>query len=150
KALDEALELADRAVRATGHRDPNVLDTLAEAQFRGGDAQAALSTIDEAIALAPDQAYFREQRRRFAGERAADDRPAPPGESAPVREPIPNREAPPFEAPGISIGGAIGSRFPRGRAPPRRPRRSQRPPRCGTARRRAAADAGASRPGAAR
>ena len=103
KALDEALELADRAARATGHRDPNVLDTLAEAQFRGGDAPAALSTIDEAIALAPDQSYFREQRRRFAGERAADDRPTPPSEVEPVPEPMPDREAPHSEDPGISI-----------------------------------------------
>ena len=103
KALDEALELAARAARATGHRDPNVLDTLAEAQFRGGDAPAALATIDEAIALAPDQAYFREQRRRFAGQRAADDRPAPPAEEEPVPSPSPSPGSPPFEDPGISI-----------------------------------------------
>jgi hypothetical protein len=78
RALSDALELAERAVRATGRRDPNILDTLAEAQFRAGDADAAVATIDEAIALAPREPYFREQRRRFVGDRDADDRPPPP------------------------------------------------------------------------
>jgi membrane associated rhomboid family serine protease len=78
RALADALELAERAVRATRRRDPNLLDTLAEAQFRAGDAEAAVETIDEAITLAPEEPYFREQRRRFVGERAPDDRPPPP------------------------------------------------------------------------
>lgn len=103
RALAEAVELAERAVGETDRRDPNVLDTLAEAQFRAGDADSALVTIDEAIELAPDEAYFREQRRRFAGDRAAEDRPAPPSDSAP-RDPSP---AEPFfeeePAPGIAI-----------------------------------------------
>ena len=102
KALDDALELAERAVRATGHRDPNVLDTLAEAQFRHGDAAAAVETIGEAIALAPDESYFREQRRRFTGERAPEDRPSPPDEP-PAPGPEPRRDGPRFEEPGISI-----------------------------------------------
>lgn len=77
--LGLAVALADRAVAATGRRDPNVLDTLAEALFQAGDPLGALMTIDEAIRLAPNELYYREQRRRFTGDRAADDRPTPPG-----------------------------------------------------------------------
>jgi membrane associated rhomboid family serine protease len=79
-SLDLAVALADRAVNSTGRQNPNVLDTLAEAFFRAGDPLAALLTIEEAIRLAPLEPYFYEQRRRFIGERAADDRPAPPGD----------------------------------------------------------------------
>jgi membrane associated rhomboid family serine protease len=74
-----ATQLAQRAVDKTGRRDPNVLDTLAEVLFIAGDDRGAVSVIDEAIVLAGHEVvYFREQRRRFIGERAADDRPAPP------------------------------------------------------------------------
>jgi hypothetical protein len=38
-----------------------------------------VEAIDEAIGLEPGEAYFREQRRRFTGERDFDDRPEPPG-----------------------------------------------------------------------
>jgi membrane associated rhomboid family serine protease len=101
RALAGAVELAERAVRATGGQDPNILDTLAEAQWRTGDERAALATIDEAIALQPDEPYFREQRRRFAGERAADDRPDPPeGWLPPAPAPEPWDRP---EEPGISI-----------------------------------------------
>jgi membrane associated rhomboid family serine protease len=79
-SLDLAVALADRAVNSTGRQNPNVLDTLAEAFFRAGDPLAALLTIEEAIRLAPFEPYFYEQRRRFTGERAADDRPLPPGD----------------------------------------------------------------------
>lgn len=79
--LDLAIELADRAVAMTGQMDPDVLDTLAEALFQSGDRLGALLTIDQAIRLRPGQSYFVEQRRRFSGERAADDRPPPPGEA---------------------------------------------------------------------
>ena len=44
-----------------------------------GDRVGAVLTIDEAIRLAPQERYFFEQRRRFTGERAAEDRPEPPG-----------------------------------------------------------------------
>jgi len=106
-ALDRADELAERAVSETDRMDPNMLDTLAEVQFQRGDAQAAVETIDEAIALAPEVAYFREQRRRFEGERARDDRPEPPDpfEVAP-RRPEPPRHAPANfdrDTPGIDI-----------------------------------------------
>lgn len=74
-----AVELARRAVEKTEHRDPNILDTLAEALFQAGRPEEAVEVIDEAIALAPEERYFREQRRRFTGERPPDDRPEPPG-----------------------------------------------------------------------
>lgn len=101
RALADAVELAERAVRATGGQDPNILDTLAEAQWRNGDERAALATIDEAISLQPDEPYFREQRRRFAGERPAHDRPDPPDTwLAPDPAPAPWDHP---EEPGISI-----------------------------------------------
>ena len=81
EALDLAVALADRAVAQTGRMSPDVLDTLAEALFQQGDAFGAVLTIDEAIRLAPGEPYFVEQRRRFTGERDADDRPPPPGAS---------------------------------------------------------------------
>jgi tetratricopeptide (TPR) repeat protein len=77
--IEVARRLAERAVRATERQDPNILDTLAEVYFVAGRLEEAVATIDEAIALAPGESYFREQRRRFTGERAPEDRPAPPG-----------------------------------------------------------------------
>ena len=70
-----ALALAERAVSETDRSEPTFLDTLAEVQFQLGNAEAAISIIDEAIRLDPDESYFLEQRRRFAGERERDDRP---------------------------------------------------------------------------
>jgi membrane associated rhomboid family serine protease len=78
-ALDVALRLAERAVDESGRTDANILDTLAEVLFRLGQPAEAVDTIDEAIALEPGQVYFREQRRRFTGERDFEDRPPPPG-----------------------------------------------------------------------
>jgi membrane associated rhomboid family serine protease len=78
-ALDVALRLAERAVGESGRSDANLLDTLAEVLFLLGQQTEALATIDEAIRLEPMETYFREQRRRFTGERAFDDRPEPPG-----------------------------------------------------------------------
>jgi hypothetical protein len=76
--LDLAVALADRAVAGTGRANPGILDTLAEALFQRGNRLGAVLTIDEAIRLVPHDPYFVEQRRRFTGERAADDRPPPP------------------------------------------------------------------------
>lgn len=110
KALAEAQELAQRAVAETGRQDPNLLDTLAEVQFQNGDAASAIETIDEALALAPNESYvtyFTEQRRRFLGERDREDRPEPP--VGPFFAPAPETEPdgmpqPGFdEDPGISI-----------------------------------------------
>jgi tetratricopeptide (TPR) repeat protein len=77
--LDVALRLAERAVSLSGRRDANLLDTLAEVLFQVGRSAEALRTIEEAILLEPAEPYYREQRRRFRGERPFDDRPAPPG-----------------------------------------------------------------------
>lgn len=85
--LEVALEMAERAVDETQRSAPDILDTLAEIQWKAGRRDRAVHTIDEAIALAPQEPYFREQRRRFTGERAADDRPEPPDEDAPYRLP---------------------------------------------------------------
>jgi membrane associated rhomboid family serine protease len=103
--LDLAVALADRAVAATGRRNANILDTLAEALFRAGDRLAALLTIDEAIRLAPAEPYFREQRRRYTGERDAEDRPAPPGDpvGGDAESPDDDRLVIDPEAPAISI-----------------------------------------------
>ncbi len=76
--LEAALLLAERAVAETRRRDPTLLDTLAEVQFQLGRPDLAVPIIDEAIARAPDEPYYREQRRRFIGERPPDDRPPDP------------------------------------------------------------------------
>ena len=73
-----AVALAERAVAETERQNPDILDTLAEALFVQGDQHGALEVIDEAIGLDADETYYIEQRRRYRGERAADDRPAPP------------------------------------------------------------------------
>ncbi len=80
--LDLAVALADRAVSNTGRILPGILDTLAEALFQRGDRLAAVLTIEEAIRLDPAEPYYREQRRRFTGERDSEDRPPPPGEGS--------------------------------------------------------------------
>jgi membrane associated rhomboid family serine protease len=103
--VEAALILAERAVAETNRLDPNVLDTLAEVQFVLGWREEAIRTIDEAIAQAPAEPYFREQRRRFTGERDADDRPAAP---LPPWIPRPDPEAEPeglpvFEEPGLTV-----------------------------------------------
>jgi len=96
-----ATQLAERAVAKTQRQDPNVLDTLAEVLFVAGDDQGAVSVIDEAILLAGSEVYFREQRRRFTGERAADDRPDPP--TTWFRPEPESEDVFPLQDPGISI-----------------------------------------------
>ncbi len=76
--LEAALLLAGRAVVETEHRDPTLLDTLAEVQFQLGRPDIAVLIIDQAIERAPGEPYYREQRRRFTGEREPDDRPPDP------------------------------------------------------------------------
>ncbi len=83
-ALEVAHQLAERAVAATGRGNPDLLDTLAEVSFLLGRGQEALGIIEEAILLSPLEPYFREQRRRFLGERDRDDRPPPPGATPPA------------------------------------------------------------------
>jgi hypothetical protein len=77
-------------------------------QFQSGDDEAAVETIDEAIALAPGIPYFEEQRRRFTGERDRNDRPAPPVGPIFGPEPDPGPEIPKprhrfDEDPGVAI-----------------------------------------------
>ena len=83
QGISLAVALADRAVTNTGGVFPGVVDTLAEALFRSGDPVGAIFAIDRAIALAPHEPYYAEQRKRYTGERASDDRPPPPGSMAP-------------------------------------------------------------------
>jgi len=101
--LEAALLLAERAVTETQRSEATILDTLAEVQFRLGMDAAAISAIDEAIALDPDETYYHEQRRRFAGERARGDRP----EYIPPRFREPNEVDPPVDAepeePGLRV-----------------------------------------------
>jgi membrane associated rhomboid family serine protease len=106
RQLRVALALARRAVRETRRADPNLLDTLAEVYFQSGRMDDALATIDEAIELAPDEPYFREQKRRFLGERAPDDRPEPPAPSPdelPEPWPVPEEPEPDPEPPGLRV-----------------------------------------------
>jgi membrane associated rhomboid family serine protease len=93
--LGVALRLAERAVDLSERSDANILDTLAEVLFQVGRESDALSTIDEAIRLEPEERYFREQRRRFQGERLPGDRPEPPGLVPLFEEPL--------EEPGIRV-----------------------------------------------
>ena len=77
--LAGALAMAERAVLDTGREEPTVLDTLAEVQFQLGRSDAAVDTIQEAIARKPFEPYYREQLRRFLGQRDPEDRPPAPG-----------------------------------------------------------------------
>jgi hypothetical protein len=94
--------LAQRAVEATQRRDATILDTLAEVQFQLGHPESAIEIIDEAIAREPDEVYYREQRRRFLGERARDDRPDPPLPDSPW-SPSPEPKEPAESDPGITV-----------------------------------------------
>jgi membrane associated rhomboid family serine protease len=98
-ALEAALRLAERAVLETRRESAAILDTLAEIQFQLGSPEEAVATIDEAIARAPDVPYYREQRRRFSGERPAEDRP-----DEPLLIPVPRSApaAPPGDA-GLTV-----------------------------------------------
>jgi hypothetical protein len=101
--LAVALILAQRAVDETKRRDATILDTLAEVQFQLGHPENALAIIDEAIEREPDEAYYREQRRRFLGERARDDRPDPPMPDS-IWSPSPEPDEPAEEGePGITV-----------------------------------------------
>ena len=60
----EALRLSRMAVELDPK--PHILDTLAESYFQNGDYQAALATINLAIAQSPhDSSYFEKQRTKF-------------------------------------------------------------------------------------
>ena len=82
--------------------DPVILDTLAEVLFTAGDRSGAIQVIDEALVLTAGERYFREQRRRFTGDRAADDRPAPPTLPWSMRKQFIERFSRSFD-PGVAI-----------------------------------------------
>ena len=86
-------------------------------QFQNGDGEAAVETIDEAIALAPGIPYFEEQRRRFTGERARNDRPAPP--EGPLFGPAPER-GPEIPIPTTDSSGTRGRDLTQQRSPSER------------------------------
>ncbi len=97
--LGAAQELAERAADRTEYRDPEILDTLAEVLFVRGDRDGALEVIDQAIRITRGEDYYVQQRRRFTGERAFDDRPSPP-----LPWPLRARDlADELESPGILI-----------------------------------------------
>jgi len=98
--LEAALLLAERAVAETERNEATMLDTLAELQFQLGQPERAVEIIDEAIAQRPDEPYYREQRRRFTGERDPDDRPDDPEFWVPWQESPPPE---PAEEPGITV-----------------------------------------------
>ena len=99
--LKAALALAERAVEETEGEESTILDTLAEVQFQLGRAEQAVLTIDLAIERAPNESHFHyyiEQRRRFTGERGANDRPDDPIFSVPwSNDSDPPRMMPPPE-----------------------------------------------------
>ncbi len=64
-ALDEALIVAQKAVESTNEKEPGILDTLAEVLFAKQEIDAAVSTIDKAIALDPEDKYYYKQKTRF-------------------------------------------------------------------------------------
>lgn len=63
----KALALARKAAEI--EKEPFILDTLAEAYWVNGMRESALSAIDAALALEPDnRAYYEKQRKKFAEE----------------------------------------------------------------------------------
>jgi len=65
--MQKAKEYATRAVDYTNARNADVLDTLAEIQFRLGDARAAVATIEKGLRQEQRKVeYLGGQRERFA------------------------------------------------------------------------------------
>jgi hypothetical protein len=76
-----ALSAEERAVDATFRKQPEMLAGLAELQYRLGRSELALATIEEALALAPDDRELLLRRARILqGEPAG---PGAPGELPP-------------------------------------------------------------------
>jgi hypothetical protein len=102
-ALDVARRMAERAAEATDWSAPAILDTLAEVHFQSGRADRARELASAAAALAPGDAYYREQLRRFAGERPAGDRPEGPSLETPPRRERPEPAGRPEPGPGLRV-----------------------------------------------
>ncbi len=62
--LAEALQAAERAV-ALEPKESGILDTLAEVHFRMGNKEKAIEVETQALALAPNDNYLKEQIARF-------------------------------------------------------------------------------------
>ena len=62
--LEKALGLAEKAARLSGD-DPNILDTVAEVQFKLGRAVEAAATIRKALERRPGDEYLQKQLERF-------------------------------------------------------------------------------------
>jgi uncharacterized Ntn-hydrolase superfamily protein len=62
--LEQALTAAERAAKLEPE-DSNILDTLAEVQFRMGEVKQAIETIERALELSPGDAYLTSQQERF-------------------------------------------------------------------------------------
>ena len=62
---EKAIEYASKAVEATQGRNPGFLDTLAEAYYASNDFEKAIQTIQQAIALQPNESYYKEQLIKF-------------------------------------------------------------------------------------
>ena len=66
--LEQALEAAERAVKLEPG-DSNILDTLAEVQFRMGKVKTAIATMKKALEISPEDAYLTSQLERFEAAR---------------------------------------------------------------------------------
>ncbi|MGA2834826.1 MAG: hypothetical protein ABSE55_17320 [Terracidiphilus sp.] len=73
----KALDYAKRAV-AAAPGDPNILDTLAEAESISGRIDDAVATEQKALALAPDRADLQKQLQKFKQAQQAKKKPQPP------------------------------------------------------------------------
>jgi uncharacterized Ntn-hydrolase superfamily protein len=62
--LDEALQAAERAAQLEP-KNTGILDTLAEVQFRRGNADKAIEVITRALAIEPNDTYLKGQLARF-------------------------------------------------------------------------------------
>lgn len=60
----KALDYANRA-SAIAPKDPNIMDTLAEAYFANGRIDDAIATEQKALALVPEQAEFKKNLEKF-------------------------------------------------------------------------------------
>lgn len=69
KELKEAENLALKA-RKLDPNNPEYIDTLAEVHFRGGKPDMAQSLMKEAIKLAPDRDFYKNQLKRFSEQQA--------------------------------------------------------------------------------
>jgi rhomboid protease GluP len=101
-ALETARRMAERAAEETEWSEPEIVDTLAEIHFLAGRPELACELAEVAIGLAPEEAYYREQLRRFQGDRAPEDRPGAPAPE-PRELPRPRDTEPDGTAPGLRV-----------------------------------------------